>query len=379
VDWIIVVFTLLLALAGARQGFVVGALSLAGFALGAVIGTRIGPLVLPNGAHSPYAPLFGLMGALLAGSLIATGLGGVGGRVRSMIRLPGFGAADGLLGGALSACVALGIAWIAGAAALQLPGQQQLRRDVQRSAILRRLNDLLPPSGPILNALGRLDPLPAINGPTALVPPPQPAIARVAGVRRATLSTVKVLGTACGLGVEGSGWIVRPGVVVTNAHVVAGETDTTVRLQGTGPQLDAHAIAFDPHDDVAILRVPGLDAQPLTMAPGATTGANAAVIGYPENGPLTVRAARLGNVSSVLSQDAYGRGPVQREILSLRALVRPGNSGGPVVDTAGRVVGTVFAATVGGPHHGGLAIPDAIVRRALASAGGSVGTGPCTR
>src|SRR4051794_1588923 len=194
VDWIIVVFVVLLAAAGARQGFVVGALSLAGFALGAVIGTRLGPLVLPQGAHSPYAPLFGLMGALLAGSLLATGLGEVGAAVRQTVRVPGFGALDGGLGAVLSAAVAHGIAWIAGAAALQLPGQQNLRRDVQRSAILRRLNAALPPSGAILNALGRLDPLPSINGPTAEVPPPRGAILRRPGVRAAAPSVVKILG-----------------------------------------------------------------------------------------------------------------------------------------------------------------------------------------
>src|SRR5690349_8064329 len=267
VDWIIVVFTVLLALAGARQGFVVGVLSLAGFALGAVIGTRIGPLLLPDGSHSPYAPLFGLMGALLAGSLLATGLGELGQAFRASVRAPGFGALDGALGAVLSAAVALGIAWIAGAAALQLPGQQDLRRDVQRSEILRRLNDVLPPSGPILHALGRLDPLPSIQGPSADVPPPRAAIARRPGVRAAARSVVKVLGTACGLGVEGSGWVARPGLVVTNAHVVAGQDDTTVQLQGTGPKLDAQALVFDPTNDVAVLRVGGLSAQPLALSP----------------------------------------------------------------------------------------------------------------
>src|SRR3954449_523379 len=177
-DWVIVAFTLVLAFAGARQGFVVGALSLAGFALGAVIGTRLGPLLLPEGSQSPYAPLFGLMGAVLGGALLAGGFGGLAHRLRSGIRLTGFGGADGGLGAGLSAGVALGLAWIAGAAAVQIPGQRELRREVRRSAILQRLNELLPPSGPILNALGRFDPLPAIEGPGADVPPPRAAIAR---------------------------------------------------------------------------------------------------------------------------------------------------------------------------------------------------------
>src|SRR4051794_32974300 len=378
VDWIIVGFTLLLALAGAHQGFVVGALSLAGFAIGAVIGTRLGPVLLPEGAHSPYAPLFGLMGALLAGSLLATGLGGLGEALRGTIRVPGFGGLDGALGAALSAAVGLGIAWIAGAAALQLPGQQDLRRDVQRSVILRRLNDVLPPSGPILHALGRLDPLPAINGPSADDPPPRAAIARRPGVREAARSVVRILGTACGLGVEGSGWVARPGVVVTNAHVVAGQDDTTVQAEGTGPRLGAHAIAFDPRNDIAVLRVDGLAAPALAPA-SARSGESAAVLGFPENGPFDVRAARVGQAQTVVTEDAYGRGPVRRRILPLRGVVRSGNSGGPLVDARGRVVGTVFAATVGGPHRGGYAIPPDVIARDIARASGPVSTGPCAR
>src|SRR4051812_29605202 len=135
-DWVIVAFTLVLAFAGARQGFVVGALSLAGFALGAVIGTRLGPVLLPEGSSSPYAPLFGLVGALAGGAILATGLGGLAQALRGTIRLPAFAVVDGVLGAVLSALVALGIAWIAGAAAVQVPGQRDLRREVRRSAIL---------------------------------------------------------------------------------------------------------------------------------------------------------------------------------------------------------------------------------------------------
>jgi S1-C subfamily serine protease len=168
-------------------------------------------------------------------------------------------------------------------------------------------------------------------------------------------------------------------VVVTNAHVVAGQTDTTVQMQGVGPRLDAEAIGFDPRNDIAILRVAGLAAPPLALAPSVTPGESAAIIGFPENGPLSVRPARVGQPQSALSEDAYGQGPVRRRILPLRGVVKPGNSGGPLVDTRGRVLGTVFAATVGGPHRGGYAVPDDVVRRDLAAAGGRVGTGPCAR
>ena len=378
-DWIILLFVSVLAVYGYARGFVVGFLSLAGFAAGAFIATRLAPLVLSEGSRSPYAPLLGLAGALLLGGFLATGLEFVGVELRRRIRIPGFGVFDGLLGAGLSACVGFGIAWILGAVVLQTPGAGQWRDDIQRSVVLQRLNQLLPPSGPILNALARFDPFPKINGPRADVPPPTGRILRDPDVRAASRSVVRVLGTACGLGIEGSGWVVRPGVVVTNAHVVAGEDDTVVQAQGDGARLTARAIRFDPRNDVAILSVAGLDAPALPLAPTSPAGTSAAVLGFPEDGPYDARAGRLGATEETLTQDAYGRGPVRRLITSLRGLVREGNSGGPVVDADGRVLATVFAATVGGPRAGGYGVPDSIVRAALATAGGTTDTGPCAR
>jgi hypothetical protein len=125
--------------------------------------------------------------------------------------------------------------------------------------------------------------------------------------------------------------------------------------------------------------VPGIegDVKPLDLNVGAAQGLSAAILGYPENGPFDVRPARLGPTSSVRTQDAYGRGPIERRITSLRGLVRSGNSGGPVVDGRGRVVTTIFAAAVGGRTHVGFGVPDSIVADALGKAGGAVGTGPC--
>jgi S1-C subfamily serine protease len=377
IDWIIVAFALLMAAQGSRSGFIVGALSLAGFVVGAFVGTRIGPLLLPHGSSSPYAPLFGLAGAVLAGSVLAGGLEGVGIMVRRKVVIPGIGTIDAGLGAVLSAVIALGIAWLAGAIVLQAPqASRELRRDVQRSAILRRLNDVLPPSGVLLHALARLDPFPSVDGPEARVRAPTAKIARDPDVRGAADGVVKVLGTACGLGVEGSGWIARAGVVVTNAHVVAGEDDTVVQLRGTGPKLRAHAIAFSAKDDIAVLRVDGLSGRVLGLAADAPPGRSAAVLGFPHNGGYDVRAARLGATRRVISQDAYGRGPVTRSMLSFRGLVRHGNSGGPLVDGQGRVAGTVFAATSGG-RRGGFAVPNAVVRQILGAARGNVDTGPC--
>jgi len=361
---------------GYSQGLIAGGLSLAGFAIGGFVGSRLGPLFLADGSHSPYAPLFALVGALGLGAVMASGLEVLGFHLRR--RLPEeLGLLDGVGGAVLVACLGLFLVWIAGSVALQTPGARELREPIQRSAILRRLNTVLPPSGPILQALARFDPLPAIRGPSANVAPPNAAIVRDPDVRAAGRSVVRVLGTACGLGVQGSGWVAGGGLVVTNAHVVAGQDDTTVQPGGEGPSLDTDAVWYDPRNDLAILRVPGLGGVPaLHMNVNARPGTAAAVLGFPENGGFDVHPARLGPTAPVLTQDAYGRGPVQRQITVLRGLVRHGNSGGPAVDGAGRVVATIFAAATGRVRTG-YAVPDSVVRRALGRVHGRVDTGPC--
>jgi S1-C subfamily serine protease len=378
-DWIIVAFTLLMAVWGYMQGLVVGAMSLGGFIAGALIGSRLGPLLLSGGSHSPYAPLFTLVGAVVIGGILASVLEALGFQLRRRMGKT-LGQLDGIAGSALVACFGLGLVWIAGAVALQTPGARHLRRDIQRSQILQALNDALPPSGSLLNALARFDPLPSINGPEANVPPPTSRIARDPDVAAAGRSVVRILGTACGLGVQGSGWIAENGIVVTNAHVVAGEDDTTVQLRGVGTHYRATAVWFDSRNDVAVLRVDGIRGTPaLRVNADAASGTSAAVLGFPLNGPYDVQPARLGQTSEVITQDAYGNGPVRRPITSLRGLVRSGNSGGPVVDSAGRVVTTVFAATVGGTRRAGFGVPDSVVQSALRQANGPVDTGPCAR
>ncbi|MDQ6749298.1 MAG: MarP family serine protease [Actinomycetota bacterium] len=379
IDWIILAFVSLVAVYGFAQGFLVGALSLAGFIGGGFAGSRLGPLLLSQGSSSRYAPLFALGGAVLLGGLVASTLEFLGWSVRRRIRVPALGAADGLLGAALMGAVGLGLAWIIGAVALQTPGAASLRGDIQRSVVLQRLNQWLPPSGSLLNALARFDPFPRINGPRADVPPPTGAILRDPDVRAASSSVVRVLGTACGLALEGSGWIAAPGIVVTNAHVVAGEDDTTVQYRGRGNRLEATSIHFDPRDDIAVLRIPGLGGRGLPVAKDPASGTPAAVLGFPEDGPFDARSARLGSTENAITHDAYGNGPIQRSITSLRGLVREGNSGGPMIDGRGEVVTTVFAATVGGPEPGGYGVPNATVRRALADARRPVDTGPCAR
>jgi S1-C subfamily serine protease len=376
-DWGIVAFTLVLGIWGYRQGLIVGFLTLIGFALGAFVGSRLAPLVLSEGADSPYAPLLAALGALVAGALVAVTLESMalGLRARLIRNRHHLHRADGAGGAALVACVALGVVWVFGAVALHAPGTAHLRGDVQRSLIMRSLNELMPPSGPVLNALDRVDPAPSIIGPATPVGPPDERIAGDPEVQAAGGSVLRVLGTACGLGVEGSGWVVAPGLVVTNAHVVAGEDDTTVTTRG-GASFDATAVHYDTDNDLAILRT-SADLPPLPVAESASRGQSAAVLGYPDNGPFAVAPARFGETRDVISEDSYGRGPIRRSISSLRGAVRSGNSGGPIVDAQGRVLGTVFATTTYG-NPGGFAIPDETVQAALGQVDSEVDTGPCT-
>jgi S1-C subfamily serine protease len=275
--------------------------------------------------------------------------------------------------------IALGLAWLAAAVVLQTPGLGELRADVQRSFVLRQLNAVLPPSGPLLNALARFDPLPSIAGPGADVAPPSRAVLRQPGVHAAAPSVVRILGTACGLGVEGSGWVAAPGLVVTNAHVVAGEDDTVVQAAGDGAGSRAATLVhLDVRDDVAVLRVGGLPSPALSLASDPAAGTAGAILGYPLDGPFDVEAGRIGATRVVISEDAYGRGPVRRDVTPLRGRIRSGNSGGPVVDAQGRVLATVFAATTSGAP-GGYGVPNAVVADALAEARGSgaVSSGAC--
>lgn len=375
-DGAILAFTFALALWGYRQGLIVGALTLVGFAAGAFVGSRIGPLLLTKGADSPYAPLCGALGALLAGAVAAVALESfaLGLRERLLGR-PFWRTADGAGGAALIASVALGLAWVFGAVLLHAPSTERLRADIQKSLILRSLNDVLPPTGPLLNALDRVDPAPTVLGPAAPVAPPDQAIASDPDVLHAGESVVRVLSTACGLGIEGSGWAVEPEIVVTNAHVVAGADDTTVTTQD-GAQLDATPIYYEPRLDLALLRV-GVALPTLSISPERREGEDGAVLGYPENGPYSLAPARIGETRATISEDSYGNGPVERTITALSGDVRSGNSGGPLVDPDGDVVGTVFAATTSGPQ-GGFAIPAEQVREALKHTTEEVGTGPCT-
>jgi S1-C subfamily serine protease len=373
VDWAALVFVALMALLGLRRGLIMSALSLAGIAAGAIIGARLVPQLLSGGSRSPYTPIAALAGAVTLG-LVLEGVGAaVGAVLRGGLRLGALRALDSLGGLLVGAASGLGIVWVLGVVALQTPGQTSLRERAQQSLVVRDLVEAVSPAR-VLRALARVDPLPAITGPLAPVGPPDPRVLKLAGVRRAAPSVVRILGTACGLGVEGSGWVVRPGLVVTAAHVVAGETDTTVAAPGSARPLDATAVAFDDRNDVAVLRVDGLRVRALRFV-DALPGEAVAILGYPGNGPFDAEAGRVGRTVAVIARPSSGRGVTVRKVTTVRGLVRHGNSGGPAVDARGRVEATMFAAREGG--HSGFGAPAEVVRRALAGAHGRVSTGDC--
>jgi S1-C subfamily serine protease len=347
-------------------------LSVAGIILGAWAGSRLGPELLEEGSDSPYTPLAALAGAAV-GAIVLETLGTLAGSaLRARLKTPRLRSFDALAGVALGGFAGLAVVWVVGAVALLWPGQSGLREGAQRSFVLRRLNEVVPPRG-LLNALARIDPFPAITGPAAPAEPPDPRLTSAPAVRQAEPSVVRVLGTACAIGVEGTGWVARPGLVVTAAHVVAGQDDTLVALE-SGARYRAHAVAFDRRNDVAVLRVDGLDARPLPLV-DPRPGAAVAVLGYPENGPFSATPGRIGRTAVVPSEDAYGRGPVLRAITALSGRVRHGDSGAPAIDAEGAVETTVFAARRG--SRAGYGVPTEAVQRALDEAGGPVSTGGC--
>jgi len=379
IDIGIIVFALAMAAIGWERGLVLSALPLAGFVGGVFAGARLAPSLLEGGAESPYAPAIAAGGGILLGLFLAIALEGVGRNLSD--RLAQREAArrvDSIGGAALFGALALTIAWVFGAVALNLPGQgtREVREAVQRSSILVALNDIAPPSGGFLNALRRIDPSRAVRGPEADVGPPDEKLLSDPEVEAAGQSVVMVTGSACGLGVTGSGWIAGPEVVVTNAHVVAGQDDTQVTTSD-GTTLDASALHYEPRNDLAVLSVPGLGGEALKLEPEARKGTASVAAGYPEGGPFTLTATRLGRTGTVQSQDSYGQGPIERDMTPFRGEVRNGNSGGPVIDGKGDVLTTVFASSVSSGAPSGLGVPNAIVADALAGKLDGASTGPC--
>jgi S1-C subfamily serine protease len=375
VDLIVIVWVAVSAVLGARRGLVVNVLGLAGFAVGALAGARLAPHLLHGGSRSTWLPMASMIGALVGGSAAQAITGSAAVIVRSRVLhgpLRMVDTAGGLIAGA---ALGLAVAWLAAVVALAQPALG-LRSDVQDSTVLPDLLRAVP-ADEVLNALARFDPLPAIPSiADRALPPPDPSVLRSPAARRDRASVVRVEGSACGLNIQGSGWVLRPGIVATNAHVVAGEQHEAVEVPG-GPTLEGHPVAVDAGNDVALLAVPGLRARPLPLSRRPPNGAAAVLIGYPDNGPLTAVAGRAGDPITALAPDAYGRHVHPRTVVPLRGVLRHGDSGGPVVNRSGRVVAMMFAADQGGGVAGGFGVPLEAIRNALTSVRAHAHTGPC--
>ena len=388
-DVLLVVACVLFGLSGYRQGFLVGVLSFVGFLGGGVLGARLAP------GLAAWEPLSRLSGAVvgLAVVFLAATLGQVlaavlGAALRRRLTWHPARRLDALGGAAVGVVSLLLVAWLVGRAVASSPNQV-LASQIRRSVVITTVDGLVPDAGRRLFAQfrGLVDERDFPEVFTGLqpvddtaVPAPEATLADVAAVRAAEPSVLKVTGVAeaCRRSVEGSGFVYAPDRVMTNAHVVAGVDEPFVEADGR--RVPARVVLYDPGRDVAVLAVEGLSAPPLALAPAQPRpGASAVVLGYPEDGPFRADPARVISTRQARGEDIYQVDTVVREIYSIKGLVRRGNSGGPLVDPQGRVLGVVFAAAADDRTVGYALTWDEVASSADAGerAGGRVDTGAC--
>ncbi|GAA1443558.1 MarP family serine protease [Mycobacterium cookii] len=352
-DWCLVALVGIYALSGYWQGFITGAAATAGLLIGGLLGIWVAPLALGDAAPSLWVSLGALFIVILSASLGQAVFQWFGARLRDRITWQPVRALDAVGGSALSAVAVLLVAWALGVAVsgTRIGAITPLVRD---SAILARVDQTLPPdSGKVLatfnNVVGTTF-FPRYLEPFAperivAVKPGDPRMLTDPDVMAAGASVVKVRGAnGCGSGVEGTGFFYAPGRLMTNAHVVAGVTRPEVEVGGSS--VVASVVLYDADLDIAVLSVPDVGVPQLAFATEAGPRDPIAVLGYPEDGPYDVQSGRIRAEQRLRSPDIYGDGTVIRQVYSLRALIRPGNSGGPIVTSAGEVAGLVFAASV---------------------------------
>lgn len=359
-DVVILLVCLVAAVSGFRQGLLVGLLSAVGFFGGGALGVKFAPALHGQlGIGNPAA--FGLAVVIAAAVIGQVLLSSIGFALRRRIGIASIRTADSVAGAAVSVIPVLLIAWAIGTA-LAHSSASGISRQVRDSAVLRAVDGVVPSDArtwfaPFRRLLDQND-LPEVFGgigPERILPvaPPDGKLARSGVVRRAEPDVVKVTGTAqaCSRGIEGSGFVYATDRVMTNAHVVAGVRSPTVHTTD-GRNLAATVVEYDPESDVAVLLVPGLDRSALSFGGRLSRGDSAIVLGYPQDGPFTAGAARIRSVENAVGPDIYQNRQVTREVYSLYAVVRPGNSGGPLLAANGKVAGVVFAAAVDDAHSG---------------------------
>lgn len=388
-DVVLVLACLVFAFSGYRQGFVVGVLSFAGFLGGGVLGARLAPDVAGWEPLADLPPVaVGLAVVLLAatlGQVLATLLGGA---LRRRLTWRPARQLDALAGAAVGVVSLLLVAWLVGRAVAS-SSYPALASQVRQSLVITAVDGVVPDAARQLFAgfRGLLDERGFPEVFTGLqaaeevdVPPPDPGLASSPVVQRVRPSVLKVTGVAeaCRRSIEGSGFVYADGRVMTNAHVLAGVDAPEVEVDGR--RLPARVVLFDPQRDVAVLAVDALSLPPLLVSPSAAAaGDSALVLGYPEDGPFRPDPARIMRLREARGEDIYLQSTVLREIYSFTGLVRRGNSGGPLVDAQGRVLGVVFAAAADDATTG-YALTWAEVAdsaRAGATSSDRVGTGNC--
>jgi S1-C subfamily serine protease len=385
-DWLLLVLVLAYALSGYWQGFVTGAFATAGLLLGGLFGVRLAPVALGEANPSLLVSLGALFIVILSASLGQALLQFIGAKIRDRITWQPIRALDAVGGAALSAAAVLVVAWALGVAisGTRIGGITSM---VRSSTVLSRVDEVLPASaGGVLQAFNNvvgtsffpryLEPFAPERivevgpGPERLLKDPD--------VVDAASSVLKVRGTNdCGRGVEGSGFVYAPDRVMTNAHVVAGVDDPEVLVGDSS--VPGEVVYYNPDIDVAVLSVDTGAAPALPFVQDGAAREGVAILGYPEDGPYDVQPARIRAEQRLRSPNIYGDGAVIREVFSLRGLVRPGNSGGPIVSSAGDVVGVVFAASVTDQDTGYALTAEQVARSAELgrSSSGAVSTGDC--
>lgn len=376
---------------GYRRGALLAVFSFAGLLLGAVLGAQlVDPVArqFTDGSVTVRVPiaLFCVLTLGIIGQLIG---GWIGGTLRQHVTWRPAAQLDSVLGSFVSLVATLVVAWLV-AVPLASASSPSLSAQVRDSRIVRGVDSVMPDAADELYGSLRdyLDQsgFPRVFGAlerskVSEVPAPDAALVKSAGVDAVRGSVVKVRADAgsCGRSIEGSGFVYAPEHVLTNAHVVAGTEEVRVVVDDTSVR--ARVVLFDPRRDVAVLEVPGLTAAPLVFAPvDASMGADAIVVGYPEDGPFDVRAARIRDHETLYGRDIYDTGDVGRDVYAIRSLVRSGNSGGPLIAPDGTVLGMVFAAALDEPDTG-FALSAAEIRAAgidaAATSTSAVGTGQC--
>lgn len=356
VDLLVVLLAVLAAVSGARQGVVIALPAFLGVLLGAIAGVRLAPILVSK-ITSPATKVAFAVAILILLVALGETIGVWAGRnIKRRIRSPQLAWMDNTLGAILQGLVVFVVAWMI---ALPLSTSQQLpqiAQAVSNSTVLGAVNSVMPASAKALPAdLRKLFDVPDLpdvvdpfsHTPITQVSPPDTALQTSQIVQDVRPSVVKIRGIApsCSRALEGSGFVIAPQRVLTNAHVVAGTDQVSVDVNGG--ELTAHVVFYDFNTDIAILDVPGLTAQPLQLdTTEAQTGQDAIVLGYPLDGPYTASAARIREQMELPGPNIYDSQNVTRQVYTVFATVRSGNSGGPLIEPNGEVIGVVFGAAV---------------------------------